>query len=869
VASTFEAATGDELSQTTDDPGPTRALRLPSALAAAPVARRIGKYDVIGLLGKGAMGAVYHAVDPLLERDVALKVMLAHSAEDPEQKHRFEREARAVARLMHPNVVTLFDLGYHTDGSPYIVMELLRGHDLLEARREGPPLSFTRIVEIVLEVLQGLRHAHDAGIIHRDIKPANVFLCDDGPVKIMDFGVAQFASLDVTGTGMVVGTANYMSPEQVLGERVDWRSDLWSVGCMLYELLAGRSPFAGEGVVRTLYNIAHREPVLDLPTSAEAMRVLPILKRALAKAPDQRYPTTAEFAADLRAALAAPAAAAIATIPAPPPPPAPARVDLDPAPLLELVRDAFAGRKSGHLHFTHGRERRSLTVYEGRLLHATSDVPGEHLGDVLVRYGLLDQSDLHRALAVVLRERRRLGAVLTDLRVIQRARLVEAVGLHVREILFTMMERTDGAHAVSFEETSEALIDPDLGSEQSTGDVVLEAVRRIHDDDLVRRALGDLGRTVAISADKHRRAEIVTLTPTDGFVLSRIDGVFTAEQVVSLVPLPRVDVERSLFGLLCAGIIAYAADAPRPRSTPPATPPAGSERAVAAPPAPDPAAAAPAVEPPPELPSPRDVPRAEELRKQVLGLHERAATADAFELLGVSRSATDSEIRDAWARLARVLHPDSWRNASLSDLHHIRDEVFVRLTDAYKTLRDPAKRSRYERERRPRVVEVPRPAAAPSPTASLPRLERVDPVPPVPADRPPGELVHQAEVLLKREKYWEAIQILEPVIARVEGPTRARARVALAMAYMKNPHWIRRAEDLLQDVVRDRPQHAAAYLVLGRLYRGSGFPKRAACMFRKALELEPEGEEAAAALAGLEPETEVRRRPRSLRALLG
>jgi tetratricopeptide (TPR) repeat protein len=532
------------------------------------------------------------------------------------------------------------------------------------------------------------------------------------------------------------------------------------------------------------------------------------------------------------------------------------------------VRDAFGGGKSGHLHFTHGRERRSLTLYEGRLLHATSDVAGEHLGDVLVRYGLLGQADLHRALAVVLRERRRLGAVLTDLHLIERGRLVEAVGLHVREILFTMMERTDGTHSVSFEETSEAHIDPDLGSEQSTGDVVLEAVRRIHDNELVRRALGNLDRTVAVSPDKHRRAQTLTLTPTDGFVLSRIDGVFTAEQVVSLVPLPRVDVERSLFGLLCAGIIDYAAEAPRPRpAAPPDAPTAGGgAEPGSTPPARTPAP--PLAEAAPVLPSPRDVPRAEDLRKTVLGLYETANAKDSFELLGVSRSATDAEIRDAWARLARVLHPDSWRNASLSDLHHIRDAVFVRLTDAYKTLRDPAKRSRYEREHPPRFVEPPPPPAA---EAALPIRETDSSVPAndVVATGPSlGELVHQAEVLLKQEKYWEAIQILEPLIARAEGRTRARARVNLAVAYMKNPHWVRRAEDQLLDVVRDRPQHAAAYRVLGRLYRGSGFPKRAACMFRKALDLEPADEEAAAALADLEnrPET---RAPRKLRALLG
>ena len=135
------------------------------------------------------MGVVYHARDPMLERDVALKVMLSQIADDPEQKARFEREARAVARMMHPNVVAVFDLGYH-DGSPYIAMELLQGQDLLHAMREGPPLSLAQNVAIVLQVLEGLTHAHRVGIVHRDIKPANIFLNSDGVAKIMDFGVA-------------------------------------------------------------------------------------------------------------------------------------------------------------------------------------------------------------------------------------------------------------------------------------------------------------------------------------------------------------------------------------------------------------------------------------------------------------------------------------------------------------------------------------------------------------------------------------------------------------------------------------------------------------------------------------------------------
>ncbi|MEE8147868.1 MAG: serine/threonine-protein kinase, partial [Longimicrobiales bacterium] len=268
----------------------------PDAPADASSVERIGKYQIVGVLGKGGMGAVYRAFDPFLEREVALKVMLPQIAEDPEQKQRFEREGRAVARLTHPNVVTVFDLGYHTDGAPYIVMELLRGGDLLHTIGRDSSIPLTQKVSIVLQVLDGLGQAHRVGIVHRDIKPANVFLTEDGTAKIMDFGIARLGSSTATGSGTILGTPAYMSPEQVRGEEVDGRSDLFSVGSMLCELLSGRRPFDGETSLVTLYRIAHEEPLLDLPPGPEYARFLPVLKRALARNPEERFATSAEFA---------------------------------------------------------------------------------------------------------------------------------------------------------------------------------------------------------------------------------------------------------------------------------------------------------------------------------------------------------------------------------------------------------------------------------------------------------------------------------------------------------------------------------------------------------------------------------------------
>ncbi len=262
---------------------------------------RIGKYEIQRPLGKGAMGQVYLARDTILERDVALKVMVAQIADDPELKARFEREAKAVARMTHPNVVAVFDLGNHTDGSPFIAMELLKGQDLQKAVRTPPPMTLERKVVIIVQVLAGLAHAHQAGIVHRDIKPANIFIMEDGTVKIMDFGVAHATGASMTGTGNVVGTADYMSPEQVQGKKVDGRSDVFSVGCMLFELAAGRRPFHSDNLMAIFYKITHEEANFDLiPQGADHDALMPILKKALAKNLADRYQSAAEFAVDLR-----------------------------------------------------------------------------------------------------------------------------------------------------------------------------------------------------------------------------------------------------------------------------------------------------------------------------------------------------------------------------------------------------------------------------------------------------------------------------------------------------------------------------------------------------------------------------------------
>jgi len=274
---------------------------LPQAALARP-GPRIGRYLITGRIGRGGMGMVYRGLDPALEREVAIKTLVAEGSFDPESRRRFEVEAKAAARLQHPNIVTVHELG-EDRGILFIAMEMLPGADLDSLLRSGERLPLAEKLDIVAQVCRGLAFAHERGIVHRDIKPSNIRLLDDGTAKIMDFGIAKLgASHHITKTGMMVGTVHYMSPEQVRGKPLDGRSDVFSAGVILYELLAGERPFKGDDVTQILYKIVNEEPATpDLEALGDiAPRLLEILAKALAKDPAARYPGASAFSEELR-----------------------------------------------------------------------------------------------------------------------------------------------------------------------------------------------------------------------------------------------------------------------------------------------------------------------------------------------------------------------------------------------------------------------------------------------------------------------------------------------------------------------------------------------------------------------------------------
>src|SRR2546425_3124971 len=278
-----------------------------------PPGTKLGPYEIVGPIGAGGMGEVYRARDTRLGRDVAVKVLPHTFSADVDRLRRFEQEACAAGALNHPNILSIYDVGTH-DGSPYVVSELLEG-ETLRQRIGGTALAQRRAIDYASQIARGLAAAHEKGIVHRDLKPDNVFITKDGRVKILDFGIAKLTQPDGsqsqteiptrrvdTDPGIVMGTVGYMSPEQVKGRSVDHRSDIFSFGAILYEMLSGRRAFHGESAAETMSAILKEDPP-DL--SSTNQNISPALERlvnhCLEKNPEERFHSASDLAFALEA----------------------------------------------------------------------------------------------------------------------------------------------------------------------------------------------------------------------------------------------------------------------------------------------------------------------------------------------------------------------------------------------------------------------------------------------------------------------------------------------------------------------------------------------------------------------------------------
>ena len=264
---------------------------------------KAGRYEVVSELGRGSMGVVYEGFDPVIGRRIAIKTMLTEglsSQEFREFKARFQREAQAAGVLSHPNIVNVFDYG-EDSGTLYLVMEYLEGKSLEKLVEEQGMLPIETIIPMYDQVCSALDHAHQHSIVHRDIKPANIMILDNGLVKVTDFGIAKVMSMGMTQAGQVLGTPNYMSPEQVKGRQVDGRSDIFSLGIILYDLVTGEMPFGGENITTVIYKIINENPIPPRDLDATIHPGLSyVICKGLAKSPDERYQTCRELADDLK-----------------------------------------------------------------------------------------------------------------------------------------------------------------------------------------------------------------------------------------------------------------------------------------------------------------------------------------------------------------------------------------------------------------------------------------------------------------------------------------------------------------------------------------------------------------------------------------
>jgi hypothetical protein len=463
----------------------------------------------------------------------------------------------------------------------------------------------------------------------------------------------------------------------------------------------------------------------------------------------------------------------------------------------EILRDLYVGRRTGVLHFASGDALRSVRFDKGRIVNASSNDPDRQFGDALVGDGLLTRAQLVAAQGNALKNGRRFGKVLVDMSLVSEKAFEDALAIHVREVLLEVFSWEESVY--SFEEGGSAP-EEDRTLKLSTGEVILEAVRLVDSDRAIRRALGDMERVVAVTSDPFLRFQRISLTPTDGYVMSRVDGQTTMRGIVDIVPLPARDVERSLFGLLCTGIVeilsAFGPGAPSP----------------------------------------------ETVRISVLEAHVGLHTRNHFEVLGVTPTASAEQVKAAYYRLVRLFHPDGQHHASLRDLRDKLDDVFQRVSVAYDVLSHPQRRLDYEGFLSRQV----QPPGAPEPQAGTGAAPNWS------ADR----ALDDAEHMLDEGKSWEAVGLLYGALPFAQGRVRQRMRLLRARVYLQHPGWTRQAEEELRLALQEDEQNAEAQYLLGTLFQGAGMLRRAAAHYRSALAARPDYRDAKMRLEELGPEVQ-------------
>ncbi len=459
-----------------------------------------------------------------------------------------------------------------------------------------------------------------------------------------------------------------------------------------------------------------------------------------------------------------------------------------------VLRSLYVERRTGLLHVTRAGERASVCCIAGDIVYGDTTLKEAHLGETLVRHGLISEPDFRRAFESMSLTGRRLGQVLLDLGLLDADGLEDALALHVREVLLAIFCWREGAWA--FEEMErEAFRGYDRPLKISTGEIILDAVWSISDLDVVRHCLGDIDRALIPSTDPLLRFQNITLNATDGFLLSRVDGSLTAREVLELAPVSPEEGLRSLLGLLYTGMIEYLP--PRARR------------------------------------GPGDLGR----RERVLEAFGSMRFQNHYEVLGLAPEARPEEILAAYFRLSRLFHPDGHHEAGLESMKDKLEALFARITEANRVLSNPALRRSYDAGVSAQLGPAPE---APEPSLTPTAPERV------------SELLGRAEEALAGGAAAEAAQLAAEAMVGAKGRLRRKARALRARGLLRGADGRRAAEGELKAALEEDPSNAEAHYLLGSIYRTGGAGVLAAASFRRALALKPRYPEAQAGLASTE-----------------
>ena len=795
------------------------------------------RYELVSRLGAGAFGEVYRARDTMLDREVAIKRVRLDTFEADQRdevRARTVREAKTAAKLKHPNIVTIHDIA-DTPAMSFIIMEFVDGPTLEHVLKAKRRLKMDEVLSVIGATADALDFAHEHGVVHRDVKPANIMLEGENSVKVMDFGIAKSdGSTSLTSVGSILGSPHYMSPEQARGESaVDGRSDLFSLGCVLYECITGEKAFKGKTLMGTLMAIITKEPA---PVDYERRGFHPdmgkIVARAIAKSPADRYETAGELVEAIRA------------LPIVEPPetledsgvrqqPVVTRREpgttssfdislqgkLTSATVAEVIREVYAARHTGILHVSRDGIDKRIYFRKGNLVFANSDVDTDKLGEFLIQSGEIERSAFETATLAMKDTGQRLGQTLVALNSLSPRGLEDAVRRQVEAIVYSVIEWEQGAFGF---EALDRPVEEDIVLDLSTADLVLAGVRRIQSAERIDEVVGGHDRVMVMSSNPVLLYQAMDLTTSEGFVLSRVDGIATVDDIVAISPLPRDETMRCIYALVATGVVALESkDDARQLA---------QERAASG-----------VVIPRPDVSVVED--DSEEFGDQALvddvaDKHAALESASLYDVLEVEPDVSPAFLEQVHYTLAKRYHPDRHHHPALRPVHGLLEELFGAITEAFQTLSDARLRELYDAE-----LEA---AGGVDDDGEI--VVELD------AELIPPEITARRQYQQGREHYdqmefIDAVRCLRESV-RLE-PDNPTYRKLLAAALSKNPRFREEAVEHLNKVLEVDDHDAAAQLALAAIYEDSQLPDAAKPIYEKVLSFDTQNTLAHARLTAL------------------